>query len=68
MYWQVDGDQLNVMNDNQTDWPHKEAAVDVSGWMWRGDGGTGPYVLNFIGKDLNGNTLVVTTSTIHVAH
>ncbi|HET7630347.1 MAG TPA: hypothetical protein VFK03_03150, partial [Candidatus Saccharimonadales bacterium] len=32
MYWQVDNGQLNKMYDSQTDWPHKEAIVDLSGW------------------------------------
>lgn len=54
MYWQVDGGQLNLMNDNTTDAPHKESEVDVSGWNWRG---TGPYTVTFVAKDLNGNIL-----------
>ncbi len=51
MYWQVDGDRLNIMGDSNVDWPHKEALVDLSGWNWRDDG---KYNLNFVAKDLSG--------------
>ncbi len=54
MYWQVDGDRLNIMGDSNVDWPHKEAMVDLSGWNWN-DQGT--YHLNFIVKDLGGGML-----------
>lgn len=54
MWWQVDGDRLNAMQDNNTDWPHKEAVVDLHTWTWRGNG---PYHLNFIVKDLSGKTV-----------
>lgn len=62
MYWQVDGDRLNEMFDNQTDWPHKEVLVDVSGWNWRG---AGPYSITFFVKDLSGTT-VKTTQPIDI--
>lgn len=54
MYWQVDGGQLNLMADNYTDAPHKEASVNVSGWSWHG---TGPYAINFVAKDQSGNII-----------
>lgn len=54
MYWQVDGGQLNSMPDNSTDGPHKEAAVNISAWNWRG---RGPYTLNFVAKDASGRVL-----------
>src|SRR4051812_38450332 len=54
MYWQVDGGQLNLMNNNYTDYQHKEATVDLSGWNWHG---SGPYVVNFVAKQ-NGSVFV----------
>ncbi len=54
MYWQVDGGGLVPMYDSSTDYPHKEAMVDLSGWNWRG---TGPYTVNFVAKDSSGNVL-----------
>jgi len=64
MYWQVDGDRLNLMANNSTDWPHKESLVDVSGWNWRG---AGPYQITFVAKDLNGNIIAQRTISITVA-
>lgn len=63
MYWQVDGGQLNLMNDQTTDGDHKEVWVDVSSWNWRG---TGPYTINFVAKDLGGNTLQQQAVQIYV--
>lgn len=63
MYWQVDGGQLNVMNNDYTDYPHKQALVDLSGWNWKNNG---PYRLNFIAKDPNGNILGQQSSDIYV--
>ena len=54
MYWQVDGGQLNVMGDSYVDAPHKEAAVNVSAFTWRG---AGPYRINFVAKDQKGKTI-----------
>lgn len=65
MFWQVDGDALNPMATNMTDYPHKEALVDVSGWNWKG---AGPYGLNFVAKDLSGNMLSQSGISINVAH
>jgi endoglucanase len=62
MYWQVDGGNLVKMDTNYQDYPHKEATVDLSGWNWKG---TGPYVLNFVAKDSNGQVLGATTRTIY---
>ncbi len=50
MYWQVDNGQWNIMNSNYSDYPHKEALVDVAGWNWSA---TGMYHLNFIATDIN---------------
>ncbi|HEX2914978.1 MAG TPA: hypothetical protein VH186_29565 [Chloroflexia bacterium] len=63
MYWQVDGGGLVLMSDNLTDAPHKEVAVDVSGWNWRS---SGPYTVNFVAKDLNGNLLKQQSVQIYV--
>ncbi|MDO8495358.1 MAG: glycoside hydrolase family 6 protein [bacterium] len=52
IFWQVDGGAWNYMGDNQQDYPHKEYAVDLSGWKWKGQG---PYQLNFIALDRFGN-------------
>jgi hypothetical protein len=65
MYWQVDGGQLNLMNDSTVDSAHKEASVDLTGWTWRG---TGPYTVNFVAKDQNGNLLVHRSVAITVIH
>jgi endoglucanase len=62
MYWQVDGGQLVKMDTNYTDYPHKEALVDLTNWNWKG---IGPYVLNFVTKDANGATISQTTRTIY---
>src|SRR6185437_731894 len=40
MFWQVDGGTWNHMDTNNTDYPHKEAAVDLTNWKWHG---AGPY-------------------------
>lgn len=47
MYWQVDGGGLVQMDNNSTDYPHKEAQVDLSGWSWHG---SGPYTVTFVAK------------------
>ncbi len=62
LYWQVDGDRLNVMGDSNVDWPHKEASVDLSGWNWNADGF---YHLNFIAKDLSGSMISQKSLDIH---
>lgn len=62
MYWQVDDGQLNKMSDSNTDSPHKESIVDLSGWSWHG---TGPYVLTFVAKNSAGSELGKTSITIY---
>jgi hypothetical protein len=54
MFWQVDGGALNPMYDSFQDAPHKEAAVNVTGWSWQGKG---PYQVTFVSKDAGGHTL-----------
>ncbi len=51
MFWQVDGDRYNDMYDAGT---HKEAIVDLTNWNWKGHG---PYNINFVAKDKNGNVI-----------
>jgi hypothetical protein len=63
MYWQVDGGVLNQMYDSQTDYPHKEADVDVSGWHWQSSNN---YTLNFVSKNKNGSVISQKSSTITV--
>jgi hypothetical protein len=53
MFWQVDNGQWNWMDSNNTDGPHKEASVNLSGWNWHG---SGPYTVNFIARQ-NGNII-----------
>jgi hypothetical protein len=65
LYWQVDGGQINEMSDNQTDYPHKESVIDLNPWNWKGDG---PYTLNFLAKDLNGNIVKQTSVDIKITH
>ncbi len=47
MFWQVDGDKWNKMENNYTDYQHKESMVDVGSWNWHG---SGPYTINFIAQ------------------
>ncbi len=47
MYWQVDGGSLNPMNNSYTEYPHKEAAVNVTGWNWRTNN---QYQITFVAK------------------
>src|SRR5579872_756974 len=60
MYWQVDGGGMVPMQNSSTDYPHKEAQVDVSGWTWHG---SGPYVVTFVAKQ---NGTVVAQSSINL--
>ena len=53
MYWQVDGGQLNRMGDSYVGGPHKESAVNVSAFTWKG---AGPYRITFVARDLRGGT------------
>ena len=63
MFWQVDGDRLNPMFTSMTDYPHKEAWVDVSGWNWRENN---LYLLNFVAKNKDGETLGEKAAVISV--
>ena len=65
MYWQVDNSQLNSMDTNSTDYPHKEASVDLSTWNWHADG---KYPITFVAKDSNGNVISDNTVTILVGN
>lgn len=47
MFWEVDGGVWNWMDNNSSDYPHKEASVDVRGWSWKG---SGPYKITFIAR------------------
>jgi hypothetical protein len=65
MFWQVDGGTLNLMSDSQTDYPHKEVLVDVTGWNWKN---TGTYTINFLSKNLSGTIIDQKSTTINVTH
>jgi hypothetical protein len=54
MYWQVDTGGRVEMYTSSTDYPHKEAWVDFTGWNWKG---RGPYTLTFTATDSGGVTL-----------
>ncbi|HEV8666785.1 MAG TPA: glycoside hydrolase family 6 protein [Candidatus Paceibacterota bacterium] len=62
MFWQVDGGTWNWMDNNNTDSPHKEASVDVSGWNWHG---AGPYTVNFIARQ-NGAVIAQQSEQIYI--
>ncbi len=54
MYWKVDGGGEVSMGDSQTDYPHKEASVDVTNWNWKG---AGAYTVTFVAKDSTGQVI-----------
>ena len=53
-FWQVNTGVLNPMYDSHTDYPHKEALVDLSGWRWKP---SGDYTITFTSKDAVGTTI-----------
>lgn len=61
MYWQVDGGQLNPMQTNSQDDPHKESQVDLSSWNWNA---SGKYSITFVAVDPQGQTVGQRTLTI----
>jgi hypothetical protein len=63
MYWQVDRDVLNQMQNSDVDYPHKEVLVDLTAWTWKGEG---PYNLNFVSKDPTGRTIGEQSVDIYV--
>ncbi len=63
MYWQVDGSTLNLMDDSNTDYPHKQANVDLTGWKWHG---TGPYTVTYVAKDTTGATIGIASTVITI--
>ncbi len=63
MYWQVDGHRLNLMDNNQQDYPHKESLVDLSGWSWKA---SGAYTITFVAKDNQGTTIAEKSVLINV--
>jgi endoglucanase len=64
MYWQVGNGSYTEMYDSMTDYPHKEAVVDLSGWSWEG---IGPYHVSFIAHDHSGNEIAKKTVVIMLA-
>lgn len=64
LFWQVDGDKLNLMDNNSTGNLYKEASADVTNWQWHGNG---PYVINFVAKDPNNNILQQKSVQIFIA-
>lgn len=65
MFWQVDAGNYVKMDDSQTDSPHKEASVDVSGWNWNS---SGVYTITFIAQDLEGQEIGRTSFPINVSN
>jgi endoglucanase len=65
LHWQVDGGTLSAAMQNSTEGgPHKRAAVDVSGWTWRG---AGPYTVTMVARDTKGRTLGQASVSVMVA-
>ncbi len=64
MFWQVDSGGLVPMLSEYTDYPHKEASVDVSGWNWKD---SGSYIINFVAQNMSGQTLSQKSININVA-
>jgi len=68
MFWSVDADQLNPMENNSSGDGHKEAEVDLSNWTWRDAGDSyGPFSVTFIAKDTSGATVQTKTIMIYRA-
>lgn len=63
MYWQVDNGQLNKMETNHSDYPHKEVTVDLSGWTWRGND---TYKITFLSKDNTGATISERSVNVYI--
>jgi len=55
MYWQVEGGDLNEMENSNVDYPHKESIVDLSNWRWKNDNS---YVLTFVAKENSEETIL----------
>jgi hypothetical protein len=53
MYWQVDNDRLNQM-DNESDGITKYAWIDFTGWTWHSDG---KYLITYIAQDMSGREI-----------
>ncbi|MEI6480282.1 MAG: glycoside hydrolase family 6 protein [bacterium] len=65
MYWQVDNGNLVEMSDNNTDYPHKEASVDLSGWNWQK---SNQYSVNFVAKSAGGSVIGQKSITVNIPH
>ncbi len=63
MYWQVDGGALNAMGNSATDYPHKEADVDLSSWHWNS---SRQYTVTFVSKDMSGKVISQKSEVITV--
>lgn len=65
MYWQVGDGQLNLMYNTYEDYPHKEVAVDLSGWRWEP---SGLYPISFVATDADDAVISKNSATIRVSH
>lgn len=63
MYWQVDSGSLVEMRDSYTDYPHKEASVDVNGWNWSGNNS---YNIKIVAKNSSGSVIAENSSVVHM--
>lgn len=54
MFWQVDGDRYNSMENAWDGSPRKQAWIDVSSWRWNADGN---YLLRFIAQNFTGQEI-----------
>lgn len=54
LFWFVDTGSWNQLDNSTVDYPHKETAVYVDNWTWKG---SGPYAVTFVAQDLSGHTI-----------
>lgn len=63
MYWFVDNGAWSVMNSDYTDYPHKEAAVNVDSWTWKGEG---PYAVTYVAQNRQGQEIARTSYSLYI--
>lgn len=64
-YWSVDSGGRVAMPTSLTEYPHKEALVDLSGWSWRG---AGPYTVKFTTTRTDGSVISERIISIFASH
>lgn len=64
MYWFVDNGVWSVMNSDYTDYPHKEAEVNVDSWTWKG---AGPYAVTYVAQNRRGQEIARTSYSLYAS-